>query len=148
MRKQYVLLTILFICACRTPAQAREPQKMSDQKPASNELLLKKIVGGFEGEKKEQGQFFECKVMSSDVKDVAQIKAWIGLVPRKVMTSFHFVARIPSLQILAYEGTTEIVLYKDYQTMEQPDQPSEEATKAIEELIKLADKLCPTPAKK
>lgn len=118
---------------------------MADQSAAQAEVLLQKIVGGSEGEEKKEDQYFECKVMSTDVPDPAAVKKWIADLPRTTIKGVHIVARSPSLQLYAFEGEKKIVILKDWSDIEQVDATSQTAQDALKELNKVLDTYCPTP---
>lgn len=119
---------------------------MPTQYAAQSEMLLQKIIGGFDGEKRDEAQYFDCKVMS-DIAEAVQVKKWIADLPRNILTGYHIVAASPSIQLYAYEGTKKIIIYTDWSQIEEAKAETAVEKTAVEELKKIIEKYCPTPAK-
>jgi len=149
MKTPFLLISMLLLSACsgcRTTGETKEKPNMSNSYAAKTEMLLQKIVGGFDGEERKDDQYFECKVMS-DITETAEVKNWIADLPRTTITGMHIMARSPSIQIYAYEGEQQIVILKDWSQIVQPDAQKPEERNAITELSKIVEKYCPTPSK-
>jgi hypothetical protein len=143
MKTQFLLMSILLLCACRTTAGTKEKANQSNAEAAQAEMLLQKIIGGMnEEEKAKENQYFECKVMS-DIPEAADVKKWIAGLSGTVVQGFHIMATSPSIQLYAFQGTKKITLLKDGDTIEQanPKEPG------VEELRAILEKYCPTPSK-
>jgi hypothetical protein len=147
MKTHLLLIPMLLLCACRTTAGTKEKPNKSPQYSAKSEMLLHKIIGGFADEKRDESQYFECKVMS-DIAEAAQVKKWIADLPRETITGYHIMARSPSLQLYAYEGSNQIVIFTDWSQITQAKAESASEKTAVDELSKIIEKYCPTPERK
>ncbi|WP_141732475.1 hypothetical protein [Oligoflexus tunisiensis] len=143
MKTQFLLISMLLLCACRTTtAGPKERVDMSKTSAAQPEMLLQKIIGGWdEEEKKEKDQYFECKVMS-DIPEAADVKKWIAELSGDLVMGYHIVATSPSIQLYAFRGSEKKTLYKDQSQIEKAKEET-----AVEALRKIIEKYCPTPNK-
>ena len=144
MKKQVLLLPILLLCACRTTAEPKEndnsakPANININLPA--EVLLRKYIGRLPKEEN-KSQYYDCKVMSTDVSDPASIRKLITEIPPegKMTVAYYIRANEPSDEVVAYLNGKEIILRENY------SQFKVHKDSASNTLIELADEKCPGP---
>jgi hypothetical protein len=155
MKTHLLLIPMLLLCACRTTAGTKEKAAVTKPYAAQADLLLRKRIGALS---EPQDQVYDCTVTSANVDDVAAVKKLISEVPREpkdkdkdkdngpIIRAYHFRATTPSIEYYAYEGSEQILLYRDHSTLEYPglDKEHHPAAKALKNM---ADKHCPGPGK-
>jgi hypothetical protein len=147
MKMHLLLIPMLLLCACRTTAGTKEKKSVAKPYAAQSEMLLQKIIGGSKDEKVEEGQYFECKVMS-DIAEAAEVKRWIAALPRETIQGFHIRATSPSRQLFAFDGGKPIVILKDWSDIVQAKVTTDAEKDAVDKLNKIVEKYCPTPIHK
>jgi hypothetical protein len=82
--------------------------------------------------------------MNTDVENLEEVKKLITELPRdkeKFITGYHFVATEPSIEYYAYEGTQELLIYRNHSTLEHPG-PEAKKHSAVTQLEVIINKHC------
>jgi hypothetical protein len=146
MSKSLLFLSLLLFFACRTSAGNKAKSQVSSVDSASSELVLQKIVGGIPEDSTKEN-VFDCKLMASDIDNLASVRKLIAEVPKdNIMTAMHFRAADPSIEIYAYQGQVKILIKKDESTLQYPASPDKQGMHvAALALEKIMDEKCPSP---
>jgi|GEM_PF-4862028 len=146
MNKSLLVLPLLLIFSCRTPAGTKAKSQASSEGSASSELLLQKIVGAIPADPTKENIYI-CKVMASDIDDLVSVRKLIAEVPRdNITTAMHIRAADPSIEIYAYQGQDKILIKKDESTLQYPASPDKMGMHvAAAALEKIAHEKCPSP---
>lgn len=142
----------LFACISAAKPQRTSAASTAKSVDSSSPVLLKKIIGGLERRDATQ-PVYTCELRASDVSDLSNVQKLIkDLSTAKIQVAMHIVATVPSVELYAYLDGKEVLIFRDYSTLEYPAPPpskdGSEGETRHPAALKLADILnakCPTP---
>ncbi len=150
MYSRHLFLICLLLSACRTTVESKDLAAVPKSASAQSDVVLQKIVGRL-SENSNTTQIYECEILAKDLTDADHVKGLIEkLENTELVRAYLFVAINPSIEIYAFKGDKQILIYEGASARLYPTPNDKSGTVNIEadELIKIAHEKCPTPKEK